>query len=369
MVRGWLSATGDRVAVRVPAKINPFLAVRRRRTDGYHDLTTVMQTLSLYDVVTARLAGPPGRSQHPAARRRMGLEVCCDDEAVPGGSHNLALRAARLLGETTNVLAGPSDDDAADATASQADGPVTAGPTGIADAASGQPGGEAWPSAEAVWGPSFSGARTVVELDKAIPVAAGLAGGSADAAGALRALNALWACDLDEGQLRDVGAEIGSDVPFCVIGGTALVTGRGEALARVLCHSKFHWVVGIDASPLATGEVYRAWDAGWAPSDIEPDAVLAALRAGDAEALGPALHNELQPPAIALRPHLETGRRALLAAGALGAVVSGSGPTALGLARDAEHAQQLAAATADRFHAVRVATSPAGGPEPVDEAR
>lgn len=350
-MRRWLSAAGDRVAVRVPAKINLFLAVRGRRADGYHDLTTVLQTLSLYDTVTARLAGPPGRSQHPAARRRMGLEVRCDVEGVPRGRDNLALRAARLLGESTNVLA--ADDDA------EAPG------GGEGDDA----GGDALiPADAAAWLPG-SGARTVVDLDKSIPVAAGFAGGSADAAGALRALNILWGCDLDDGELRDVGAAVGSDVPFCVIGGTALATGRGEALARVLCRGRFHWVLGIDAAPLSTAEVYRAWDAGCAPSETEPDAVLAALVAGDAEALGAALHNELQAPALQLRPRLEAGRRTLLEAGALGAVVSGSGPTLLGLARDGDHAREMAAAAAAHFDVVRVAVSPAGGPEPVDDRR
>lgn len=356
-MRRWLSATGDRVAVRVPAKINLFLAVRGLRADGYHELTTVFQTLSLYDTVTARLAGPPGRSEHPAARRRMGLEVGCDVDGVPDGSDNLALRAARLLGEATSVLA--ADDEAHGA--GKAD---PAGGAGSAAGAAGRAGSVSPPQ----WLP-HSGARTIVELNKAIPVAAGLAGGSADAAGALLTLNQLWGCDLEAVELRELAAELGSDVPFCMVGGTALAASRGEALAQVLCRGRFHWVVGLDAGQLSTADVYRAWDANCVPSETQPDAVLAALVTGDAEALGAALHNELEPAARSLRPDLAGRQQTLVDAGALAAVVSGSGPTVLGLARDADHARQLADAVAGQFHRVHVATSPAGGPEPVEQGR
>lgn len=355
-MRRWLSATGDRIAVRVPAKINLFLAVRGLRADGYHELSTVFQTLSLYDTVTARLAGPPGRSEHPAARRSMTLEVGCDVREVPRGSDNLALRAARLLGETTSVLAADDSADEADQVAGNSDAP--AGEAGEPDRR------PTLSVAAGEWVPR-SGARTIIELRKAIPVAAGLAGGSADAAGALLALNELWGCDLDTPELRELAAELGSDVAFCTVGGTALATGRGEAMAQVLCRGRFHWVVGLDAAQLSTAEVYRAWDTHGAPSETEPDAVLAALVAGDVEALGAALHNELQPAARRLRPEIADRQQALMDAGALATVVSGSGPTVLGLARDAGHAHQLAEAVAERFHRVHVASSPAGGPEPV----
>lgn len=360
-MRRWLSATGDRVAVRVPAKINLFLAVRGLRPDGYHELTTVFQTLSLYDTVTARLAGPPGRSEHPAARRRMGLEVGCDVDGVPDGSDNLALRAARLLGEATSVLA--ADNEAHDAGEAAGEADPADGADSGAEAAD-RAGSVATPQ----WLPD-SGARTIVELDKAIPVAAGLAGGSADAAGALLTLNQLWGCDLEAVELRELAAELGSDVPFCMVGGTALAAGRGEALAQVLCRGRFHWVVGLDAAQLSTAEVYRAWDAHCTPSETQPDAVLAALVAGDAEALGAALHNELEPAARSLRPDLADRQQALVDAGALAAVVSGSGPTVLGLARGADHARRLADAVAGQFERVHVATSPAGGPEPVEQGR
>jgi 4-diphosphocytidyl-2-C-methyl-D-erythritol kinase len=204
--------------------------------------------------------------------------------------------------------------------------------------------------------------RTVLSLVKRIPVAGGMAGGSADAAAALVALNELWRCDLDRDELRALAAELGSDVPFCVVGGTALATGRGTALAQVLCRGTFSWVVATAHEPLPTAEVYRAWDRTCRPSRVEPDAVLAALRNADAEALGAALHNDLEPAAFSLRPELEEAKKALLDAGALGAVLSGSGPTLLALCADAAAATELAARVAPVHREVTVARSPAGGP-------
>lgn len=314
------------VRVRVPAKLNLFLAVRGRRPDGFHELVTVMQSVSLYDRLRVGFSGPPGRGNHPSTRRHMGVELRADEaEGMPTGADNLAVRAAVALGKVAGIREA---------------GAVA----GIAHMAA-------------------EGTRTVIDLDKDIPIAGGMAGGSADAAAALVALNELWRCGLDRDQLRDVAATLGSDVPFCVVGGTALATGRGTALAQVLCRGRFSWVVCTDHAPLSTAEVYRAWDRECRPSEIEPDAVLAALRGQDAVALGAALHNDLERAAFTLRPDLEDAKKALLDAGALGAVLSGSGPTLLALCGDDDAAAQLAAMVRDRHQRVVVATSPAGGPE------
>lgn len=308
------------VRVRVPAKVNLFLAVRGRRPDGFHELMTVMQTVSMYDALEVALSGPPGRGHHPAGRRRMALELRIDDASgLPEPGDNLVVRAARALGARIGLTALEGGD---------ADGP-----------------------------------RTVIDLSKRIPVAGGMAGGSADAAATLVALNELWRGQLDRGALRTVAEELGSDVPFCVVGGTAIATGRGTSLAQVLCRGTFTWVVCTAAEPLSTAAVYRTWDRVARPSEVEPDAVLAALRSQDAVALGAALHNDLEQAAFTLRPELAEARDALLDAGALGAVLSGSGPTLLALCADDAAAAELAERVRGDHARVVVARSPAGGPD------
>lgn len=316
-----VTLTDECVRVRAPAKLNLFLAVRSRRTDGFHELTTVFQSLSIYDELRAGLVGPPGKGHHPAARRRMRLDLWLDAiEGLPHDGDNLVLRAARAIGQHM----------------------------GITDV--GAEGGRDDP-------------RTILDLQKNIPVGAGMAGGSADAAAALLALNRLWCCELSRDDLLGIAAAIGSDIPFCVVGGTALASGRGTAMAQVLCRGTFHWVICTDAAPLSTPDVYRSWDRHCRPSEVEPDAVLQALRSRDAEALGAALHNELEPAAFALRPGLVEKKQALRDAGALGVVLSGSGPTLLALVPDARAAQEFAAKTQPLFHRTFAATSPTGGPD------
>lgn len=312
------------VVVRAPAKINLFLAVRGTRSDGFHELVSVMQSIGVHDELVVAVTGPPGQGHHPAARRRMRVDlVGTPVDGVAAPQHNLVLKAARLLGESAGVF------EVGDRTAD----------------------------------PGVEVPRTVVELRKAIPVAAGMAGGSADAAAALVALNQLWGCDLERDALEALGGALGSDVPFCLVGGTALATGRGTAVAQVLCRGTFHWVVCSAHEPLPTERVYAAWDERCRPGTAAPDAVLAALRNGDAEALGAALHNELEPAAFHLRPELAEHRAALLEAGALGVVLSGSGPTLLALAGSRAQAEGIAAAVPGRFARTLVAHSPAGGPE------
>ena len=159
-----------------------------------------------------------------------------------------------------------------------------------------------------------------------------------------------------------VAAELGSDVPFCVTGGTALATGTGTATAQVLCRGTFHWVVGMSHEPLSTPAVYRAFDEVGESTEKEPDVVLHALRTGDAEVLGAALHNDLDVAAFQLRPALRDARDAMLAAGALGAIVSGSGPTVIALAEDRHAAERIRDDVAAHFDRCEVASSPSGGP-------
>jgi 4-diphosphocytidyl-2-C-methyl-D-erythritol kinase len=185
-------------------------------------------------------------------------------------------------------------------------------------------------------------------IRKAIPVAAGLAGGSADAAAALVACDALWNAGLDRAELAELGAGLGSDVPFALLGGTAVGLGRGERLTPALARGRFEWVFAVADEGLATTDVYAELDRIRKDRVMaEPrvdDAVMSALRSGRPAALGEALCNDLQPAAVSLRPGLMRVLEAGEEYGALGSVVSGSGPTVALLARDAEHAIDLAVA-------------------------
>lgn len=291
------------VTVRVPAKINLYLGVGAVRADGYHDLVTVYQAISLYDEVTVR----------PAAR--LGIAVHGEGVGqVPTGRDNLAARAARRIAAVAGVR------------------------------------------------PSVH-----IDLVKAIPVAGGLAGGSADAAATLLACDALWQTGLDSDRLAALAAELGSDVPFVLRGRTALGSGRGEQLAAVLTRGSYHWVLALDEGGLETPAVYAELDRerGGAPHPEAPGPgdLLAALRAGDAVALGRVLHNDLQAAAVRLRPRISRVLDAGRELGVLGGVVCGSGPTCAFLTRDADDATRVAAALAGSglVRTVRRAVGPVPG--------
>lgn len=268
-----------KVQVRMPAKINISLKVGPARADGFHELATVFHAVSLYDIITV--------SERPAGA---GITLSCGAKGVPEDERNLAWRAADCMA-----------------------------------AEAGRP------------------ADLHITIAKGIPTAGGMAGGSTDAAGTLLAINELWQLGLSRDRLAELGAELGSDVPFCVTGGTALGTGRGEFLSPVLARGEYHWVIATAGSELSTPTVFRQLDAT-RPIASEPavsEAVMSALRTADARALGRALENDLQAPALALKPNLRRTIDAGLEAGALGALVSGSGPTVVFLARDNEHAIDL----------------------------
>ncbi len=295
------------IAVRAPAKINLYLAVRPPREDGYHDLTTVFLAVGLFDTVTVSTV-PAGSG--------LSLTVTGPDSAnVPGSSTNLAWRAAVLLAERTGL-----DADAD------------------------------------------------IRIDKQIPIAAGLAGGSADAAAALVALDALWGTAMERDQLGELAAELGSDVPFSLHGHVALGTGRGEQLSPVLTRGRTDWVLGIARSGLSTADVYAELDRLRAlrplPAAADATSVLTALRREDSELLARALANDLTAAAVSLRPELRRALRAGEETGALGTLISGSGPTVAYLARDAEHAITVAARLSAEglFASVRVASGPVPGP-------
>lgn len=292
------------VTVHAPGKLNLYLAVGDHRDDGYHELTTVFHAVSLVDEVTVRNAD------------LLSLSVTGDGaELVPTDERNLAWQAALLLADHV----GRAPDVA-------------------------------------------------ITIDKAIPVAGGMAGGSADAAGVLVAMNMLWKLGVPRRDLHALATQLGSDVPFALHGGTALGTGRGEQLATVLTRDSFHWVLALADRGLSTAAVFaeldRLRDAGRAVSQLdEPEPVLAALAAGDPHRLAPLLGNDLQVAAISLDPMLRRTLRAGVEAGALAGVVSGSGPTCAFLCVSAQSAVDIAAelAAAGVCRTVRVASGPVYG--------
>jgi 4-diphosphocytidyl-2-C-methyl-D-erythritol kinase len=294
------------VTVRVPAKVNLHLAVGDAREDGYHELVTLFQALSLSDEVTVAAADEPGVEVHGDGAN-----------AVPTGASNLAWRAVRALA----MHVGRDPDDL----------------------------------------------KVRVMIRKSIPVSGGMAGGSADAAAALVGLASLWRLDIGREELSMIAATLGSDVPFSLQGGTALGTGRGERLIPVLARSTYHWVIALDRRGLSTPDVYNELDRLRADGDpprvsaVEP--VLEALVAGDPRQLALLLGNDLQAAAISLRPALRRTLRAGVNAGALAGLVSGSGPTCAFLCTDADAAVRVAAelSGAGVCRTVRVAHGPVPG--------
>lgn len=293
------------VTVRVPAKVNLLLSVGPVRPDGYHELATVFQAVGLYDEVIARETDRPGVS----------LTLSGEGEgSLPLGVENLAVRAAMLLAEQAGVEAG-----------------------------------------------------VALHIHKTIPISGGMAGGSADAAGALLACDTLWRLGTSRDDLSALAADLGSDVPFALHGGTAIGTGRGENLTSVLSRGGFHWVFALADGGLSTPAVYRECDrlrtGRSVPDPYVSDMLMQAVRAGDAVLLGKALHNDLQAAAISLRPALALVLEIGEDFGALGGLVSGSGPTCAFVARDEEHALDIAVAlTASGVcRTVRRATGPVPG--------
>ena len=290
MTEAWGPEDGGRrpsgpVRVRVPAKINLHLSVGPLRPDGFHELTTVYHAISLFD----ELRASPGDTLALTMEGEGAGELALDET-------NLVMRAARALAAHARV-------------------------------------------------PAY--AR--LHLRKSIPLAGGLAGGSADAAATLIACDALWGTGVPRDELADIAATLGSDIPFLLHGGTALGTGHGEAVSPILARpTTWHWVVAVAHGGLSTPEVYRELDrlrdTGLAPAPLDAaDDLMAALRQRKPAVLGDVLGNDLQAAAISLRPELDDVLKAGQAAGAVTGMVSGSGPSCVFLATDAAHAERIAA--------------------------
>ena len=282
------SGSASSVRVEAPGKVNLFLSVGASGTDGYHQLTTVFQAVRLIETVTAR-------RQSVRDRGTVTLTLEEPDADVPTDASNLAVRAAELLAETTGVSEGVD-----------------------------------------------------LLLRKRVPVAGGMAGGSADAAATLVACNILWGTGLSLLELSALAARLGADVPFPLTGATAVGSGRGDLVTPIMTRGSYHWVFALAGEGLSTPAVFRRFDeltGTGAPAvrDV-PEALTSALRAGDAPALAASLHNDLQAAALDLRPELAQVIAVAEEAGALRAIVSGSGPTIAALVENPAGAQRVSRA-------------------------
>lgn len=303
------------VTVRAPAKVNLSLAVGPLRPDGYHELVTCFQAVDLVEQVTVRVADIDGctvRGRHA--------------EHVPTDAGNLAVRAVRALRDVARERGLPG-----------ADTPLA------------------------------------VDIVKSVPVAGGMAGGSADAAAALLAADQLLGLRLTREELHAIAATLGADVPFGLLGLTAIGRGRGDDLTPVLAGDhRLHWVFAVSGQGLSTPAVFRECDRlrgdTPVPDPDVPAGLVAALRGGDPHEIGPLLANDLTDAALSLQPSLADTLAVGRAAGALGAIVSGSGPTTAFLAADREGAIDVAVAlTASKVAADVVrATGPAHGARVVE---
>lgn len=301
------------VTVRAPGKINVFFRVGALQRDGYHDVASLYQAVSLFEEVTAE----------PGIGFSIRFTGPIDASGVPVDESNLAIRAARLLAERTQTRCGVS--------------------------------------------------LTVL---KRVPVAGGMGGGSADAAATLLACDELWGTGLGRSGLLPLAAELGADVPFALEGGTAVGTGRGDELSPALAKGVFHWVLALSDSGLSTPVVYRTLDhhrdmnadaLGPQPATVKVDtAVLQAVRIGDAESLAESMHNDLQAAALKLEPRLLELLELGESYGALAGIVSGSGPTVAFLVDDAHAAAELRSVFTRRGVRSLTVTGPVPGARIID---
>jgi 4-diphosphocytidyl-2-C-methyl-D-erythritol kinase len=271
----------------VPAKVNLQLAVGPREADGYHNLVSVFQAISIYDDVTISKTAPGS-----------GITIAITGDhthGVPSDATNLAVKAAQLIADEY--------DFAVD---------------------------------------------IHIEVSKSIPVAGGMAGGSADAAAVIVGLNELFDLEMSREEMLEIGSQLGSDVPFMITGGTAIGQGRGDQLTAALSRGTYHWVLALSTVGLSTPAVYQECDRLRAGLDIAApqtsDALMQSLLTADPKAVGLALQNDLQSAACSLRPALTLVLDVGEEYGSLGAIVSGSGPTVAFLVGDEEQGLDLAVA-------------------------
>lgn len=288
-------SVGTSVRIRTHAKVNLFLRVLGLRPDGFHEVETILQAVDLHDELDIAPRATPG--VHVEMQLAPGLVG-----ELPSAEDNLITRAAARLIER------------------------------------GDP-----------------GAGVDVRVVKGIPIGAGLGGGSGNAAGALVVLSELWDPEMERTTLHEIAAGLGSDVAYCIDGGTALGTARGDTLTQLAGPEEMWFVLGGSHRPLATEAVYDKWDELDGEREGPRGASMTlALGARDIEEIASLLHNDLEPAAFELVPELAEKKHFLVDAGALGACMTGSGPTMFGVASDEDHARSIALGIEQHFDWVKV---------------
>ena len=274
------------VVTRAPGKINLQLSVGPLQADGYHPVATVFQAVSLFDDVRISFSDKPGISLTASGKV---------SELLPLDKNNLAYKAAELMCKKFEITDG-----------------------------------------------------LAITLTKEIPIAGGMAGGSADAGATIVGMDSLFGLGLSRSEMEKIGSELGADIPFTISGGTAIGTGRGDQITPVLSRGNYNWVLALSSSGLSTPAVYQECDRLREGLQVAPphisDSLMQALGAGDAIALGKALSNDLQPAACSLKPALRLILDVGMDYGAMGGLVSGSGPTVAFLAENEDHALDLVVA-------------------------
>lgn len=265
-----------KLAFKTPAKINLGLFILGKRPDGFHDLETLFQMVSLYDSVELE-------------SRDNGIELVCDHPQVPTGEDNLMIRAARLLQEAF---------------------------------------------------PDRTGLGCRMVLHKKIPMGAGLGGGSGNAAGVLRGLNWLWDLQLAPAELMKMAARLGSDVPFFLCAPAALGQGRGERLTPLQPHENFKVILVSPKVSMATSEVYQALNLDLTKNSKNIKILLEFLSQSNITRLGAHLHNDLEPVVIKRLPVINRIKQKLNSLNADGVLLSGSGSAVFGIFADAKEAER-----------------------------
>lgn len=296
--------------MRTNAKVNLFLSVLGRRPDGYHEVETILHGIRLSDDIEVM----------PTSTGKVEIDMRFDDGLrgeLPSPEDNVIWTVASRLVERGAVNEGLR-----------------------------------------------------VKLTKRIPIGAGLGGGSGNAAGVLVALNELWDTQIARDELNKIAGTVGADVPYCIGGGTALATGRGEEITALPAPDEMAFVLGLSDEPLYTRDVYALWEAHETPRPEEGSApITLALGGGDVGEIASLLHNDLEPAIFRLRPELEEKKQVMIDAGALGSLVSGSGPTVFGVARDEQHAELVARSVERHFHRTLIVQSQPQCIERLDPAR